>query len=307
MIMQCRLLAAAGVAILASGAQAADLGYKAPPPAPMLARGPAVDGVNGKFEGFGGWSDWRNHWARRGNFSGGFLASVTAPLGSSFGVQVDTLTASHRGSFVGGGGGHVFWRDPEVGLIGAYGAVVRNNWMNDTRFRVGGEGAYYFGRFSATAVVGYEEGSSTTVANPFFVTPNIVGFNFLPNRGRVFDMVDFNFYATQNIKFSVGHRYIGGRHAASIGGESLIWNLGEAMLSGFVEGRVGESDYKAAWAGLRLYFGQSDKTLMARHRQDDPPNWLKDDMFAAQNAHRVGALVSAPAAAPPIEEPPPVD
>jgi len=307
MTLRRRLLAATALAaLLTAPAVAADLeAAKAPPAPPVLARRPAVDGVNGKFEGFGGWADWRDR-ARRSNGSAGWLGSLSAPLGESFGVQVDALAASHRSSFVGGGGGHLFWRDPSVGLLGGYGTVVHNDRFNDTRYRVGGEGALYYGPFSLTGIAGYEQGSAAFLNTGF--VPGAVTFDALRSRGRFFDMVDASYYATENIKFSVGHRYVGGRHAAAMGGEAQLWSFDAASASVFVEGRVGEGDYKGVWAGLRLYFGQSHKSLMHRHREDDPPNWLKDDMFAAQNGRREGVLIAPPAAAtvaPPPPPPPP--
>ena len=252
-----------------------------------MTRRPAVDGVNGKLEGFGGWSDWRG-WGRLSNVSAGGLGSLTAPLGDKFGVQVDGIAASHRGFFVGGGGGHLFWRDPGVGLLGGYGAVTHNNRLNDRRYRVGAEGAAYYGPFTVSGIAGYEDGSAHF--SPLGFGPNFFAYHWIPSRGRVFDMVDISVYPTYNIKLTVGHRYVGGLHAASLGGEALVWNLGNSAVTGFIEGRVGENDYKAIWGGFRFYVGQNDKPLISRHREDDPPNWLKDDMFASQNAVREGAF-----------------
>ncbi len=45
------------------------------------------------------------------------------------------------------------------------------------------------------------------------------------------------------------------------------------MAAVFAEGRAGESDFFGAWGGVRIYFGQKDKTLIRRHREDDPPDW----------------------------------
>jgi hypothetical protein len=38
----------------------------------------------------------------------------------------------------------------------------------------------------------------------------------------------------------------------------------------FVEGNIGEGDFKSIWAGFRMYFGTRDKSLIQRHREDDP-------------------------------------
>jgi hypothetical protein len=47
------------------------------------------------------------------------------------------------------------------------------------------------------------------------------------------------------------------------------------MTSLFAEGWIGERANNGLLAGLRIYFGQRDKSLMDRHRQDDPlaPSW----------------------------------
>ncbi len=45
------------------------------------------------------------------------------------------------------------------------------------------------------------------------------------------------------------------------------------MASLFAEGRIGEDDYHGVWGGVRFYFGQHDKTLIRRHREDDPNDW----------------------------------
>jgi hypothetical protein len=55
------------------------------------------------------------------------------------------------------------------------------------------------------------------------------------------------------------------------------------MASAFVEGRVGEEGFHGIWGGLKLYFGQSDKPLIARHRRDDPPVWSGDSLFSILN------------------------
>jgi hypothetical protein len=41
-------------------------------------------------------------------------------------------------------------------------------------------------------------------------------------------------------------------------------------LSLTVDGQLGEDGYTSAMAGLSLYFGGEDKSLIRRHREDDP-------------------------------------
>jgi len=42
------------------------------------------------------------------------------------------------------------------------------------------------------------------------------------------------------------------------------------MASLFVRGSLSEYGDGVVFGGLRFYFGQRDKTLMRRHREDDP-------------------------------------
>ena len=39
------------------------------------------------------------------------------------------------------------------------------------------------------------------------------------------------------------------------------------------------SDYTQALGGVRVYFGDPGKSLIRRHREDDPDNSLPDDLF----------------------------
>lgn len=93
----------------------------------------AVDGVNGKVQVYGG--------AGQGNSVsisgipglspaqsqtvwkgiGGAIGTITVPIGHSFGAQIDLGSGAFGNSALGAAGGHLFWRDPDKGLIGAYG------------------------------------------------------------------------------------------------------------------------------------------------------------------------------------------
>ena len=56
------------------------------------------------------------------------------------------------------------------------------------------------------------------------------------------------------------------------------------MASLFVEGRAGENDFRGVWGGVKFYFGQKDKSLIQRHRQDDPINWAPKSLFSIVNS-----------------------
>jgi hypothetical protein len=80
----------------------------------------------------------------------------------------------------------------------------------------------------------------------------------------------------------IGHRYLGGKHALALGTEHAF-TLGNGQASSlFVEARLGEGDFHGVWGGLKFYWGQKDKSLIARHRQDDPPVW--DTLFSITNS-----------------------
>ena len=46
---------------------------------------------------------------------------------------------------------------------------------------------------------------------------------------------------------------------------------------------MGSGEFQGIWGGLRVYYGQHDKTLMQRHRQDDPTAW--DTLFSILNSY----------------------
>ena len=43
-----------------------------------------------------------------------------------------------------------------------------------------------------------------------------------------------------------------------------------------LDGRVGEEGFASVMAGVSLYFGGEDKSLIRRHREDDPPVYSLD-------------------------------
>jgi hypothetical protein len=186
-------------------------------------------------------------------------------------VQLDGGVGSFNSSGTARGAGHVFWRDPSVGLLGAYGSYSRWNGNSGVIVprtalniaRAGAEGEYYLGRWTVGGVIGYE----TVRFNIPAVVPGAPAFS-IPD--RFFDSVRASYYVTDNFKLSIGHVYTLGRSALSLGGEYGFALGGGRMASLFAEGLVGEGGVNGARGGLRIYFGQHDKTLIDRNRQDDP-------------------------------------
>jgi hypothetical protein len=305
----CSLVALAAIA-WPSIAASADLPSYKEPPAPIFTKLPAVDGVNGKVEVFGGATDFYTYDVRNfNNFTppfatrnswrggGGGIASLSAPLGSDFGVQVDAILAPWNNRIAAGGGGHLFWRDPTRGLIGVYGSGLY--WSGAGGMGIGraaGEGEAYFGAFTAKALIGAEFGQRSGVSsNAFGVLPfgtPYLAYDWYDVHTRFFDKVSLSYYLTDNLELSVGHIYTGGRNAATLGVEYLLPPTygGAVTASAFVEGRVGEHNANAILGGVRIYFGNSDKSLIRRHREDDPGTHLKDDLFTLSNSHKASAI-----------------
>jgi hypothetical protein len=76
-------------------------------------------------------------------------------------------------------------------------------------------------------------------------------------------------YATDNLRLSVGASTVANFESANAG---LEWFMGDTglPLSLTVNGELGEDGYTSIQAGLSLYFGGEDKSLIRRHREDDP-------------------------------------
>lgn len=110
-------------------------------------------------------------------------------------------------------------------------------------------------------------------------------------------------YATSNLMFGVT-----GEHAVdrSIGHISAEWQVSTPSLPGlavFLDAAKGSNSFDQTLVGVRYYFG-ANKTLVQRHRQDDPDSLLGDSLISNQQQYRqrqqAAAAASGPAACPPM-------
>jgi hypothetical protein len=216
-----------------------------------------VDGLNARASGFGGAADGRGFY--------GILGSVTMPLGSRYGLQIDGVGANFDSRFqrnLAGAGVavHPFWRDPSVGLLGAYGQYIHLNAFSGVDLLAGAaEGALYLGRFTIEGIAGALGGRA-----------DLGAFGKIDIPTRFLDVVSISYYPTDNLKLSIGHNYILGQNAATVGAE-LGWPIrGGTMAAVSATGSVTESGNTMVLVGLTFYFGQRAKTLIRRHREDDP-------------------------------------
>ncbi|MBG1231171.1 hypothetical protein [Aestuariivirga litoralis] len=214
---------------------------------------PAVSGINGKieFEGgpyaidaFNGSTEWK----------GG--ASLSIPLGERFGLQGDLGVANTiAGSSIRGGVLHFYTRDPSAYLLGVTGGGFWTD--NGDAQAIGPEVELYSGRFSFQAWGGYLNANFNNVSG-----------------GKFFGFGDISYYATENFRLNVGVRDVADFKTAHIGAEYLLSE--ETPLAITLNGKIGDDNYRAADLGLRFYFGPTAKSLMHRHREDDPPNRILD-------------------------------
>jgi hypothetical protein len=250
---------------------------------------PAVDGFNAKIDGYGGGaSHTHGFYGTNGSFA--------LPLAQQWGAQIDGGVGSFAGSGTARGAGHFFWRDPSIGLLGAYGSYSRWNGIGSVIIprtalsiaRYAAEGEYYLGRWTIGGLAGYESvrfnipaigpaiGTTSTAIIPEFISPiinvpapdppSVPAFS-IPN--RFFDAFNVAYYVTDDFKLSIGHVYTIGRNALTLGSEYGFGLGGGRMASLFADGVIGETGLYAVRGGLRIYFGQRDKTLINRNRQDD--------------------------------------
>jgi hypothetical protein len=252
-VVACMVLA--GVSLASGLARSADMPVKAVPAGCVQ----AVDGINGKLAGLGG--SFGDH----GIY--GALGSLSLPLGCEWGFQFDATAASFDGRFLGAAAGHLFWRDPARALLGVYGSFTYWDRVGGVRIgHVGPEGELYMGRWTLQGVAGVEFGNRASgLVGSLIETYDI--------RTHFFDQVNLAYYLQDDFKVYVGHRYLSGKNALALGGEYGIPAGHGIMAALFAEGRIGEDDYHGVWGGVRFYFGQKDKTLIRRHREDDPYDW----------------------------------
>jgi hypothetical protein len=86
------------------------------------------------------------------------------------------------------------------------------------------------------------------------------------------DIVEAKFYPIDDLALSVGHIYSFGRNAVTGEVEYLLpqFRGGNIAPSAFVKASYGWNSSSNIMAGIRIYFGNHDKTLIRRQREDDP-------------------------------------
>ena len=216
------------------------------------AAAPAVDGFNSKFSAEGG--------LLNNDGAGLFRGSFTLPLGHSFGLQADGALGVIDDKVLGGGGLHLFSRDPSSHLLGLYGSF--HTWDSTDIFRVAAEVALYEGPFTLEGIAGFESVNVPRLKGGLPVlTRNTEDF-FTDARAA--------FYPDENLKLSAGLIYA---NKDALGQAELEWmpRWNGAPVSLTVNSVFGRKDATRITAGVRVYLGVDQmKSLIRRHREDDP-------------------------------------
>ncbi len=293
LLLSTTMLAGAVGGLLLSGfsAAAADLPFVKARKAPEPLDPPAVDGWNAKADAYGGSIASRS--------IGGVEGSVAAPLPGPFGVQIDGGGGRVGGQTFNQIAGHLFWRNPSQALLGIYvSTTFLNQFGGADVTQVGAEGELYWGRFTLQGVAGVEFGNTVSSTATGTATIPPVGGPFSPpgvittstfTQGfdigtRFFDQINLKYYFTDDASAYIGHRFLGDKNALALGAEVALPLSRSIMGSAFIEGRVGEGQFHGIWGGVRFYFGDGDKPLIARHRRQDPANWMPDSLFSILNS-----------------------
>ena len=211
---------------------------------------PAVSGPNGKLQIGTGWADI-NSFSNDAEFRGG--AAFSFPVGDMFGIQGDLTAVDVFKNSVVSGAVHAFTRDPNSYLLGVYGGYAGVDHGNF--WYAGPEVELYLNNISIEAVAGFMD----------------VNGSGLSNKNDFYAVGDLALYATDNLRLSVGASTVAGFDTGRVGLEWFMADTVNLPVSFTLDGRVGEDGFGSVMAGLNLYFGGEDKSLIRRHREDDPP------------------------------------
>jgi hypothetical protein len=212
----------------------------------------AVSAVNGKINVNGGIAgDQAN--STSGTF--GANGSFSLPLGCDFGLQFDAGFQQELNDTTFGGVAHAFTRDPNSYLLGVTGGYF--DGAGSSVWAVGPEAEFYAGRFSFEGWAGFAK----------------VDVNGFGSSNEGFAFADAAYYPMDDLRLSVGGTVVGSSRFLRAGMEYQVSD----PISLNLNAKFGEDDYVAVNAGLTFYFGgEGGKSLIRRHREDDPRNRLVD-------------------------------
>lgn len=239
---------------------------------------PAVSQLNGKLEFDAGFLS-----LPAPSFVGRAAGTLTLPVGSDFGIQVD-MTAAASSGFTGSAAIHAFTRDPASYLIGGTLGVIST--PGALVVAAGPEAELYLDRWTLEAWAGAS-----------FARPTTPG----PDRIAPFVMGTLAYYPQDDLRLSIGVSALDGYVAVHAGSEYQLEGL-DLPLSIVGDARIGQDGAVLATVGLRAYLGGPPKSLIRRHREDDPVD-RGTALYGATGGHTLNPVVGS-TAVPPDPVPP---
>jgi hypothetical protein len=209
-----------------------------------LADTPAVSAPSGKLSLQGGSLN------SKGASSADGVLSL--PVGQLFGLQLDASSGRFLEHSYSGLAGHFFWRDPSRGLAGLTSSHQKLGSQGNTRSGV--EGEVYLNNYTVILRGGAQSGDGAHGS---------------------YQGVGLRWYLTDNLSLNMGFDHSPG--IVNTSGVGVEWQPANWTMPGlalFARGThsvanqsIGNSH--AVGVGVRYYFG-TPKSLLLRHRRDDP-------------------------------------
>lgn len=214
----------------------------------------AVSAVNGKIDSMYGMINDTS--------SRSLSATISVPVGDSFGIQVDSLYQKVAERDFYGLGGHFFTRKSTKGLLGVIVGGVHSNAISN--ITLGLEGEYYFDWLSVGGTVGYDNVMKNSTQRVTF-SPRL-------NSQRDFVMANIYLAAYPLDDLMVRFDYTS-RLRRNFYDITVEYQTPVKGLAVFGDVGLGDNNFFQLLGGVRYYIG-GNKTLKARHRTDDPSNFL---------------------------------
>jgi hypothetical protein len=243
---------------------------------------PAVSGPNGKLEFDAGALSLPTP-----TFVTRAAGTLTLPVGTSFGLQFDANIGVLPG-FSSGGAVHLFTRDPASYLIG--GALGIIQMPGALVAAAGPEAELYFDRWTLEAWAG------VSYAHPAAT----------PDRLAPFVMTTLAYYPSEQLRLSIGLSSLDGYNALHLGTEYQFTTT-PMPLALLAAARIGQDGAILATLGLKAYLGPPDKSLIRRHREDDPVD-LGTSLYASAGGRTLATRPAGSSETPPPSasyQPPP--
>ena len=204
-------------------------------------------------------------------------AATRCRLGHSFGLQADGALGRIDEDTMGGGGLHLFTRDPSRYLLGLYGSY--HTW-NVHRHLAGGRRGP-----ALPAAASRSTGSAAMKASPF--PRRSAASRSRPARRSCLRAGRSRLLPDRRPQGSTAATATSTRQASVPRASSISCAPIDSPISLFAKADFGEEEYNRITGGLKIYLGPNpDKSLIARHRTEDPENYTPMFPSAVGDRHR---------------------